>query len=132
MTTPQTGQLRIIPKYHWSAFTMAMFKPRAAINGHELQLNWGENVLPAPLGQHRIDIHIPYLWNFGKASIVVDNTTHVPTVHYSAPVLAFLSGNIGTEPQKFPGILFNIIVLGLFGLFLVLCCGGMVLSAVTG
>ncbi len=128
MTTPQTGQLRIVAKYHWSAFTMAMFKPRASINGHELQLSWGENVLPAPLGRHQIDMHIPYLWNFGKASIVVDNTTHVPTVHYSAPLLAFLSGNIGTEPQKFPGMLFTLIMYGFLGLAFVLCCVGSVLA----
>ena len=124
MTTPQPGQLRIITKYHWSAFTMAIFKPRATINGHQLQLNWGENVLPAPLGQHHIEVHIPYLWNFGKASITVDNTTHVPVVHYSAPLLALLGGKIGTEPQKFAGMLFLSIVYGLLGLlFLFFCLG---------
>jgi hypothetical protein len=128
MTTPQTGQLRIVPKYHWSAFMMAAFKPRATINGHEVQLNWGENVLPAPAGVHNIEIHIPYLWKMGKASITVDNTVGTPTVHYSAPVVNFMGGAIGLEPQKFPGMVAMLIMLGVIVLAVACCCGGALLN----
>ncbi|GIH04568.1 hypothetical protein Rhe02_26350 [Rhizocola hellebori] len=128
MTTPQTGQLRIVPRFHWSAFTMAAFKPRASINGHEVQLNWGENVLPAPLGVHNIEIHIPYLWKMGKANITVDNTSGVPTVHYSAPMINFMGGAVGLTQQKYPGMLAMLIMLGVVGLVVVLCCAGAVLS----
>jgi hypothetical protein len=128
MTTPQTGQLHFVTKYHWSAFMMAAFKPRAIINGHEVQLNWGENVLPAPTGVHNIEVYIPYLWKMGKANITVDNTAGVPTIHYSAPVINFARGAIGFEPQKFPGMVAYLIMLGVLGLVIVCCCGGAILS----
>ncbi len=129
MTTPQAGQLRIVTKFHWLAFTMAAFKPRAVINGHEVQLIWGENVLPAPRGVHNIEVHIPYLWKMGKANITVDNTVEVPTVHYSAPMINFVGGNIGLTPQKFPGMVAQLVILGVLGLIIVCCCGGAVLNS---
>jgi hypothetical protein len=107
---------------------LGAFKPRASINGHDVQLNWAENVLPAPLGVHNIEIHGPYLWKMGKASITVDNTAGAPAVHYSAPVITFLGGAVGFEPQKFPGMIAMLIMLGLFGLVFLLCCMGAVLS----
>src|SRR5688572_20856581 len=116
MTTPQAGQLHIVPRFHWSAFVMGAFRPRATINGHEVQLNWGENVLPAPRGVHHIEIHIPYLWKMGKASITVDNTAGVPTVHYSAPMINFMRGAVGLTQQKYPGMVATLIMIGLTGL----------------
>lgn len=108
---------------------MAAFKPRAVINGHEVQLIWGENVLPAPRGVHNIEVHIPYLWKMGKANITVDNTVEVPTVHYSAPMINFVGGNIGLTPQKFPGMVAQLVILGVLGLIIVCCCGGAVLNS---
>ena len=127
MTTPQSGQLRITTKYHWLAFTLAMFAPRAVINGHEVRLAWGENVIPAPAGIHQITIFIQYLWKFGEASITVDNTQVVPTVYYSAPVINFIKGAIGFEPQKFPGLVVSLIISGVFLLIALFCCCGSVL-----
>ncbi|HCT80275.1 MAG TPA: hypothetical protein DGT23_27680 [Micromonosporaceae bacterium] len=131
MTTPQ-GQLRINTKYHWLTFMLAGFKPRASINGHEVQLNWGENVLPAPLGQHQVEVHVPYLWKFGKAAITVDNSQAVPVLNYAAPVWTWQRGAIGYEPQKHPGLTAAWIVYGLFFLGLVVCCIGTVLAGGNG
>lgn len=124
MTTPQTGQLRIVPKYHWLTFMFAAFSPKAIINGHEISLKWGENLIPAPLGQHQIEIYVPYLWKVGRATIVVDNTTGVPTVHYSAPVWTFSKGAIGFEPQQHPALVATYIAYGVFFALLLLCCCG--------
>ena len=111
------------------AFMMAAFKPRAVINGHEVQLSWGENVLPAPRGIHNIEIYIPYLWKMGKANITVDNTAEVPTVHYSAPLINFVGGAAGLTQQKYPGMVATIIMYGVLGLIIVCCCAGAVLNS---
>lgn len=129
MTTPQSGQLRIVTKYHWLTFMLSAFAPKASINGHEIRLQWGENLIPAPLGIHQIEIHVPYLWKFGKATIVVDNSTMVPTVHYSAPVWTFSKGAIGFEPQPHPALVATYIAYGvIFGGLLLCCCGSLLLS----
>lgn len=131
MTTPQIGQLRINAKFHWLAFMFSFFKPKATINGHEVRLNWGDNVLPAPLGIHQVVVYIPYLWKVGTATITVDNTASVPTLHYAAPVWAFGGGAIGFEPQKHPGLTAAFILYGvLAAVILVCCCGSVLLSAI--
>src|SRR5689334_20550782 len=103
MTTPQSSQLRIITKYHWLTFMLAAFKPIAVINGHQVTLQWGDNVIPAPPGIHEITVYVKYLWKVGTATITVDNTQGVPTVYYAAPVIMFIKGALGYEPQKHPG-----------------------------
>lgn len=133
MTTPQAGQLRIVTKFHWLAFIFALFKPIATINGQEVKLIWGENLIPAPPGLHQITIHIPYLWKVGTATITVDNTAGAPTVHYSAPMWAFGGGAIGYEPQKFPGMTAVIILYGALAAFILFCCcGSFIVSALNG
>jgi hypothetical protein len=114
------------------AFMLAMFSPKATINGHQIALKWGENAIPAPLGTHQIEIWVPYLWKFGSAMIVVDNTQFAPTIHYSAPVWAFGSGAIGFEPQKHPGLTAAYILYGALAALIVLCCCGSFLVNIMG
>lgn len=129
MTNPQSGYLRIFTKYHWLTFMLAAFSPKATINGHEVRLKWGENVLPAPLGVHQIEVHVPYLWKFGKASLVVDNTQGVPDIYYAAPVWTWAKGAIGPQPQNPPGVTAAYVIYGVFfALILLCCCGTIVLN----
>jgi hypothetical protein len=128
VTTPQQHALRIVTKFHWLSFMLAGFRPKATINGYEVQLNWGENLIPAPPGRHEITIHVPYLWKFGRATIVVDNTYGVPTVFYAAPVTTWQGGAIGMEPQRHPGLTATWIVYGVFAVVLLICCIGTVLA----
>lgn len=128
MTRPHGHPLRIHTKYHWLTFMLAGFRPRATINGYEVPLNWGENVLPAPPGRHEIRVHVPYLWTFGKATTTVDNTAAAPTVHYAAPVWTWQRGAIGTQPQKHPGLTAAWVVYGVFLAAALLCCIGTVLT----
>ena len=103
---------------------LAMFAPKAIINGHTIPLKWGDNSIPAPMGTHQIEIYVPYLWKFGSATIVVDNTQYAPVIHYSAPVWAFGGGAIGYEPQKHPGLTAAYVMYGVLALLIVLCCCG--------
>ncbi|GAA4704869.1 hypothetical protein Prum_009450 [Phytohabitans rumicis] len=124
VTNPQGGYLRILTKYHWMAFMLALFAPKAVINGHTVALKWGENVIPIPLSTHQVEIFVPYLWKFGSATIAVDNTQYAPTIHYAAPVWAFGGGAIGFEPQKHPGLTAAYILYGVLAAVIVLCCCG--------
>lgn len=126
--TPDGNPLRIHTKYHWLTFMLAGFKPKATINGYEMSLNWGENVIPAPPGRHEITVHVPYLWRFGSATTTVDNMAGSPTVHYAAPVWTWQRGAIGTEPPGHPGLTAAWIAYGVLGVALLLCCVGVVLS----
>lgn len=129
MTSPQhAAQLRIRTKYHWLTFMLAGFAPKATINGHPVNLSWGENVIPAPAGQHLIEIWVPYLWKFGKASLTVDNTGGAPQVYYAAPVWTWMRGALSTSEVKSPGITGAWIFYGLFFAAMVLCCIGVVIS----
>jgi hypothetical protein len=123
MTTPQQGQLRISTKYHWLTFMLSAFAPKATINGHPVNLSWGENFLPAPPGQHLIEVWVPYLWKFGKASITVDNTYGVPQVNYAAPVWTWMGGAIGTGEVKHPGLMVAWIFYGVVALLALCVCG---------
>jgi hypothetical protein len=129
MTTPQQSQLLINTKYHWLSFMLAAFSPRAIINGHEIKLTWGDNFIPAPPGVHEITVYIQYLWKFGQATITVDNTNGAPQIFYAAPVINFIKGAIGFEPQKAPGVAATWIFTGvIFALILICCCGSFFLN----
>jgi hypothetical protein len=125
----QPGALFINAKYHWVSFMLSAFSPKAVINGQLVPLRWGDNHLPAPRGSHAIEIYVPYLWKFGRASIVVDNSTGVPPVYYAAPVWTWMRGAIGFQPQRTPGLTSAIIFYALFVFGLLACCGFAVFSA---
>jgi hypothetical protein len=128
MTTPQQGQLSIHTKYNWLSFMLSAFAPKATINGHPVSLSWGQNLLPAPVGRHEIEIWVPYLWKFGKASTAIDNTYGTPQLYYAAPVWTWMRGAIGTSEVKSPGLTGAWIFYGLVIAAMVLCCVGVLIS----
>lgn len=132
MTASHPRPLRISTKYHWLTFMLAGFRPKATINGYEVPLSWGENVIPAPPGRHEITVHVPYIWKFGKATTTVDNTVDAPAVHYAAPVWTWQRGAIGVGPQRHPGLTGAWIFYGIFLIALVGCCIGTVLTSNSG
>jgi len=106
----------------------AFSTPRAEINGQPVPLNWGTNPIGAPPGVHTINIHVPWLWQSGKAQITVDNSSGpAPTVYYAMPYLAFMRGAIGLQPVKNPGLLGFIAIFVVPLLALALCCGALAL-----
>ncbi len=103
-------------------FTFGLFKPIATLNGHRVPLNWGQNVLPVPPGIHDVRVHIPYLWDMGRAQIAVDTRDGVPAqVFYAPPWVVFVRGAIGRQPVKSPGLgLLLALALGITA-FVLLC-----------
>ncbi|MEV6522008.1 hypothetical protein AB0M43_08725 [Longispora sp. NPDC051575] len=132
---PQQPQgITINTKYTWMAFMLAMFKPKALINGHQVNLVWGDNPIPVPPGTHTIEVWVPYLWKIGQAVIQV--TVHpggsVP-VFYAAPAITFMKGAIGTQPVEVPGKVAGILLMVVpLALIVLCCCGSAILSAVDG
>jgi hypothetical protein len=120
--TPPSTSLTIITKRPPLG---VIVNPTAVINGQTVPLRWGENVIPAPAGVHNIDIYIQWLWKQGKARITVDNTrAPAPPVYYAMPYTAFNAGAIGFQPQRNPGLVAFLLIIGVPILALVLCCIG--------
>jgi hypothetical protein len=122
MTNPQWTGLTInaksIPLGSW-------VKPQAEINGFPVPLQWGDNHIPAQPGVHHIRIHMPWLWQYGKAEITVDNRTQpAPPVYYAPPFINFLNGAIGFSPVKHPGLLAFFLILGVPLAIILICCLG--------
>jgi hypothetical protein len=130
----QSATLNIHTKYSWLAFMLAMFKPVATINGHQVQLQWGDNPIPLQPGVYDIQVHTKYLWDIGKARIQVDNRHGGPvSVYYAAPTLMFVGGAIDHQPVKPPHEALSIgILVGLPVLFVLLCCCMGSLSSMSG
>jgi hypothetical protein len=89
----------------------ALLAPTANINGYNLALKWGANVIPAPPGVHRIHIYCDFLWRMGAATIIVDNTTApAPPMYYAAPWTIATRGAIGFQPVKSPGLYVHLLI----------------------
>lgn len=127
----QPSGITISTKYHWLAFLLALFKPKALINGHEVPLVWGDNHIPAPPGIHHITIWVPYLWKVGQATITVDTQAgNSVTVFYAAPAIVFMAGAIDSTPVEVPGVLAAVLLMVVpLALIVLCCCGGVFLSA---
>jgi hypothetical protein len=102
-----------------------MMKPMAEINGHSVPLEWGTNVIPAPMGVHHVSIYCQYLWRIGKAEITVDNSrAPAPPVYYAVPWSTWTRGAIGFEPVKNPGCGGLLLIFGICLAVVVLCSVG--------
>ncbi|MGH3713765.1 MAG: hypothetical protein ACRDT4_09950 [Micromonosporaceae bacterium] len=122
------GVLSINTKYPFLAFMLALFKPKATINGHVVPLKWGDNHVPLPPGPHHLKVHVPYLWPVGVAEMQVDTRQQAP-VYYAAPWIAFMRGAIGHQPVESPGKVAGIILgIALPLVILVCCCGSTLLG----
>ncbi len=120
----QSATLNIHTKYSWLAFLLAMFKPVATINGHQVQLQWGDNPIPLQPGVYDVQVHTKYLWDIGKARIQVDNRHGGNvSVYYAAPVIVFVAGAIDFQPVKPPHeVLSLVLFIAVPVLFVFLCC----------
>ncbi|HEX5203601.1 hypothetical protein ACFQS1_34635 [Paractinoplanes rhizophilus] len=129
------GAIAITLKYHWMAFMLGLFKPVVELNGHPAANAWGRQVIPVPAGQYHLHVHVPYFLppRLGAADLPV-NVYPGQTVEleYKAPLAVFFKGALGTPPQKYPGVVLQIILL-VFVLFIILCvCGSALLSGNSG
>lgn len=103
----------------------AFIRPSAVINGQQVPLTWGPNVVGAAPGVHHIAIHMPWIWRFGQAEITVDNRyAPAPPVYYAMPWVNFGPGAIGFAPVKSPrlGVFLAVLITPLA--LITLCCLG--------
>ncbi|MDL9935429.1 hypothetical protein QSJ18_01585 [Gordonia sp. ABSL1-1] len=83
-------------------------KPRIEINGQRFPTpKWGNNLIPLPVGQHRVHVHVPYFLptRVGPADIMIGvNPNQVVGLEYRAPLFAFSRGAIGPGRQPYNGV----------------------------
>ncbi len=119
--------LNLHTRYSWMAFLLALCKPIATINGHQMVLRWGDNAIPLQPGVHNVHLHVKYLWDIGKAQIQVDNRDGAPVnVFYAAPTIMFVPGAIDYQPVKPPHEVLSLVLFVVIPLLVILlcCCGG--------
>lgn len=107
----------------------SMISPLIAIDGYPAPAVWERNVFPVPVGRRRITTQSTYLWTFGRAELDVDVAPEQTVeVYYAGPVITFMGGRIGFEPQKRGGMVPLIVLLAFVVLVIVLAIVGAALS----
>jgi hypothetical protein len=82
----------------------SMMTPQVKIDGFPAPVRWEQNAFPVVPGRHQVEAATTYLWQFGHASLPVDIAPGQSVeVHYSSPLITFMSGRMGFEPQPRPG-----------------------------
>ncbi|WP_157250694.1 hypothetical protein [Nonomuraea typhae] len=100
-------------KYHWSAFMLALFTPVLLLNGHAVPVRWGRNEIPLAPGQYHLRIHVPYLFPFGVVEGPLRMAPGRLDLEYRAPLAVFFSGALGPAPQKWNGMVVQLVLLGI-------------------
>jgi hypothetical protein len=124
--------IAVTTKFFPLAFILYFFKPKVAINGQELpQQPWGRQVIPVQPGQYRLDVHTPYFLPPKLGPAVADVSVapgQTLEVEYKAPAFAFINGTLGPPPQKYAGMWIYWVLLGIFALLFICCCGSALLG----
>lgn len=125
--------IAVTTKFIPLAFILFFFKPKVAINGQELpQQPWGRQVIPVQPGTYRVDVHTPYLLppKLGPATVDVPVAPgQTVELEYKAPAFAFFPGSLGAPPQKYNALWIYWIILGIFALLIICCCGSALLNS---
>lgn len=106
-----TGYLQLT--LQGSMMTSNLITPSVRLNGHPVQVKYGEQVIPLVPGPWHIDVHAQWLRRYGQASMDFQIAEGQTTpVFYAAPFHQFTTGNIGhqKQPRKGVGVLVGILV----------------------
>ncbi len=93
--------IEIETKYFVLAFLLALFKPKATIDGYEVPIQWGITAVPVEPGRRQVEVWLPYafLTHMGRNGTVVDLAPgQAVRVRWNAPWLVFLKGKITVLP----------------------------------
>lgn len=124
-----TGQLvvHMRPPSGWGS--EAMSTPVITIDGYPAATSWRQNSYSVPAGSRQITAATRYLFDYGRASTVVDVPRgHTVVLHYAGPLVTFRPGRIGTDPQPRAGALSLALIIAAV---LLLIAGVIVLAVVT-
>lgn len=107
----------------------SMITPLLAIDGFTVPSVWERNVIPVPVGRRHLTAQSSYLWTYGRAELDVDVAPEQTVeIHYAGPLITFMSGRMGFEPQKRGGVVPLIVVLAFIALVIVLAIIGAALG----
>jgi len=124
--------IAVTTKFIPLAFILFFFKPKVAINGQELpQQPWGRQVIPVQPGTYRLDVYTPYILppKLGPATLDVPVAPgQTVELEYKAPAFAFFPGSLGAPPQKYNALWIYWIILGIFALLIICCCGSALIN----
>ena len=99
------GQLVVNLRKPFGPLSASIMSPNVKIDGYPAPARWEQNVYPIAAGRHQVQGSTSYLWEYGRADLLVDIAPGTSVeVHYSAPVLTFVKGRMGFEPQPRPGM----------------------------
>lgn len=93
--------IEIETKYFVLAFLLALFKPKAAIDGYEVPIKWGVTAVPVQPGRHQVEAWLPYIFlsQMGRNGTVVDVAPgQAVRVRWDSPWLVFLKGKVTVLP----------------------------------
>lgn len=93
--------------------SMGMISPTVQIDGYTVDARFGRNEIVVPAGVRQVSIRCNYMWDYGFAqdAVPVRPGEHVE-VHYSTPMLTFLGGRMGPQPQPRPGMVGFTLLMG--------------------
>lgn len=86
--------------------TSNMLTPTVRLNGYDVPVSYGQNMLPLPPGRWRVDVHAKWWREYGQASMDVDLAPgQTVPVFYAAPMHVFTTGLIGHVKQPRKGLI---------------------------
>src|SRR5258708_4824162 len=92
---------------------------------------WGRNVIPVTPGQHHVHVHTPYFLPsiVGSTDLMVMAAPGQSVeLEYKCPLVVWSGGSLGPPPQKYNGVWFLWVLLALFVVLLICCCGTVLLN----
>ncbi|MGH8793902.1 MAG: hypothetical protein ACRDXX_14815 [Stackebrandtia sp.] len=126
------GWITVEAKFFILAWILFFIKPKIFVDGQQMpDAKWERNTFSVAPGQHTVHCSTPFLWDWGKADLVVQVGPGQHTaLEYRSPVFLFSPGSLGPPPQKYNGWLILGAIYGV-GFLLMLCsCLFSALSAV--
>lgn len=111
-TAGPTGLLTLHLKPVPGLLSKEMTTAKVTIDGYPVPVQWGDNAIPVPTGARRVHIRTGYLYDYGGAEQIVEIAPGQRVdLFYATPAAAFLTGSLGTEPQKNRGFVAMIAIL---------------------
>lgn len=101
--TGATGTMAVM--IQGNVMSSNMITPSIRIDGLLMPSQYGMNVFQVPAGRRTVTMSSQWMREFGRGQLSVDVPAgmQAPLIYYRSPMIQFIDGNIGFEPQKAGG-----------------------------